>query len=114
MAALITTPYRIFRTDGTAEEEFISWPKEPGYKEIAKLIVPILDGAELEHVTVLHEGKRADMFVDEMGRMKPLARNERATSIYRTNWMTKHPSVDPETLPWIAGTAVLFLRRIWF
>lgn len=114
MATLIATPYQIFRVDGTLETASVDWPKEPGYKEIAKLIMPILDGAELEHVTVLHDGKRADMFVDEMGRMKPLTRNEVATVIYRNNWMTQHPSVDPETLPWIAGTAVLFLRRVWY
>ena len=36
----------------------------------------------LEHVTVLHDGKRADMFVDEMGHVRmdgPKTRNDVAT-----------------------------------
>ncbi len=35
-----------------------------------------------EHVTVLHNGKRASMFVHEMGRVLGLPRNVKATEIY--------------------------------
>jgi hypothetical protein len=54
------------------------------------------------------------MFVDEDGHGRERPRNEAATTIYRANWLRQHPGVDPETLPWIAGPAVLFDRRVWF
>jgi hypothetical protein len=54
------------------------------------------------------------MFVDEMGLPKNLPRNEKATEIYRNNWLTQHPGADPDSLPHIAGTAVIFSRRVWF
>ena len=70
----------------------------------------------LEHVTVLHDGKRADMFVDEMGHVRmdgPKPRNDVATGLYRANWMAQHRGQDPEDLPFIAGNAVLFDRIVW-
>jgi len=39
-------------------------------------------GDNAEHVTVLYEGKRASMFVHEMGRVIGLPRNRLATEIY--------------------------------
>ncbi len=67
---------------------------------------------------MLHEGQRRDMFVSEYGRLQmpgrgPLPRNERATAIYRTLALVQAPATDPERLPWIAGPAVLFERRVW-
>ena len=108
------TTYRIFRIDGKATAGVVDWPKEPGYDKIAALIKPLLGGHDLEHVTVLHDGERRDMFVHDEGPLPALPPTDRATAIYRTNWMTQHPSADPESLPWIAGTAILFDRRVWF
>lgn len=109
------TAYTIYRV-GHASGEYheIDWPEEPGYDKIKALIEPLLDDNPLEHVTVLYDGERADMFVDEMGAMKPLPVNERATVIYRTNWLTQHPKADPDSLPAIHGTAILFHRRVWY
>jgi hypothetical protein len=110
------TNYAIFRPGhASAEWHEIDWPEDPGYDRIKALISPLLDGAPLEHVTVLYEDRRADMFVDEKGHVKaePLQRNDRATEIYRANWLKHHPKDDPETLPWIAGVAVLFDRIVW-
>lgn len=73
----------------------------------------LLDGADYEHVAVLHDGKRADMFVDEESACKGLPRNEAATSVYRCNTLTQRPETDPETLPAIYGPAVLFDVRVW-
>lgn len=87
---------------------------DPGYPALKAIVEPFLDGGDLEHVTVLHDGKRTDMFVDECGSLKGLPRNEPATSIYRNNWLTQHPKEDPESLPAIYGPAVLFSRRVWF
>jgi hypothetical protein len=92
----------------------VELPEQPDYQIIKALVTPLLDGAELEHVSVLYRDQRADMFVDEMGHQKGLPRNDPATVIYRTNWLTRYPYTDPESLPWIAGPAIVFTRRIWF
>lgn len=113
----IDTSYQIIPPgDAAAPQVTVRWPKKPGYQLIKALVEPHLGGEPMEHVTVLCRGKRSDMFVSELGRLQlttraPLPRNERATAIYRTNW---HPGTDPELLPWIAGPAVLFFRRVWF
>jgi hypothetical protein len=91
----------------------------PGYDQLRQLIEPLLDGEPLEHVGVLWEGKRRDMFVSELGHVTleargPLPRNEEATAIYRANWLRGHPETDPESLAFIAGTAILFDERVWF
>jgi hypothetical protein len=109
------TGYMIFRPDGTSERGEVDWPHEPGYDRLKRMIEPIV-GGPLEHVAVLHNGKRADMFVDEMGHVYatgPKPFNEAATKIYRANWMKQHPGQDPEDLPTIAGIAVLFDRIVW-
>lgn len=112
---LIETAYRIFPVgDAAASRHVFKWPRDPGFDLIRKLVEPLLNGAHLEHVTVMHDGKRRDMFVDDEGLLKRLPRNDRATAIYRSNWISRHPGVDPETLNWIAGPAILFERIIWF
>lgn len=113
------TPYAIYRPGHASPEQHeIDWPESPGYDRLKTLIEPLIDGEPLEHVTVLHDGKRRDMFVSELGQLQmatrgPLPRNDAATVIYRNNWITQHPKADPETLPWIAGTAILFERIVW-
>lgn len=118
--------YTIYRPDGSEEQGSVDWPEDPGYALIRALLEPIVAGP-LEHVTVLDPTKvdadevdpqadRRDMFVDEMGHVRktgPRPRNEAATRIYRANWMRAHPDQEPESLPFIAGTAVLFERIIW-
>jgi hypothetical protein len=115
----VKTQYTVIPVQGPATEHEVDWPAEPGYRVIKGVVEPLLgEGEPLEHVSVLWAGKRADMFVSEYGHMQlttraPLPRNEAATAIYRANWLRQHPDCDPETLPWIAGTAVLFHRIIW-
>ncbi len=108
--------YRILRANGVEETSQIDWPHDPGYDRLKALIEPLLDGAHLEHVSVLHKGGRADMFVDKEGHCKdpPLPRNEAATAIYRAATMRREPKTDPESLPYIVGTAILFDRMVWF
>lgn len=110
-----TFDYRVFPVgDGPVQTGSIEWPHEPGFDAINKLVQPLIGGGNIEHVAVLHDGQRRDMFVDDEGHVKGLPRNDRATSIYRTNTMTREPGCDPEALPHIAGPAVLFTRRVWF
>ncbi len=109
------TDYTIFLTNGTQEQGSIDWPEDPRFDRISKLVAPII-GVEktgFEHVSVLHNDRHHDMFVDETGQMKNLPLNEAATAIYR-NYSIKKRGADAEDLPTIVGTAVLFHRRIWF
>lgn len=113
------TTYTVYLPDGTKTEHTVSgWGDEPGYDDICKVVLPILHKtrpqAELEHVTVLHDGERRDMFVDEMGMLVGLPINVEATKIYRCNALKHNPSGNPDDLPFIYGPAVLFGRRVWF
>lgn len=115
------TAYRIYRVGQPPEDGVIDWPSEPGFRQIAELVEPLLGENEpLEHVSVLYQGERRDMFVCEHGHMElrhrhQLPINDAATAIYRNHWLTKHPETDPGSLPEIAGTAVLFPdRQVWF
>ena len=92
----------------------------PGFLQLQRLIEPLLgDGEPLEHVSVLWNDRHADMFVSELGHQAlttrpPLPINREATAIYRANWLKQHPGESPDALPTIAGTAILFERRVWF
>jgi len=66
------TKYQILRPDGTVADAEVDWPATPHYTMIAALIRPLIGGAHLEHVSVLHNGGRRDMFVDENGHAKNL------------------------------------------
>lgn len=108
------TTFTIIHTDGKEEMRTAELPATPNYWDIKAIVDPIIAGDYFEHVTVLHNDVRTDMFVDEDGLGKELPRNEKATAIYRANWLKHNPSALPESLPFIAGTAVLFSRQIWF
>lgn len=114
------TKYIAIRTDGSTTEGECELDEEPKYDAINAVVRPLIATLvtkrdDIEHVTVLHEGERRDLFVDDAGERKNLPRNEEATTIYRHNWITQHPKVDPETMPYIYGDAVFFPhRRIWW
>ncbi len=108
------TDYTIFRTDGTEERGEIDWPEDPGYDRLSVLCRPIIGADMLDRAAVLHDKQRMDLIVDESGHPKGLDRNEAATTVYRQYAVSKEPGLDPESLPWIAGDAVLFYRRVWF
>lgn len=97
---------------GDPSVRVIDMTGDPGLAELRDVLEPILGGRP-EHVAVLHEGRRADMFVHEDGHGEHLPRNEAATAIYRAFWLERHPSDHPETLPCIAGPAVIFDRIVW-
>jgi hypothetical protein len=87
--------------------------KMPKPKELREVIEPHLGGARLERVLVLHKGKEVDMFVVESCLLKELPRSERATAIYRHYLLKNNPEMSPESLPFIAGPAVLFDEIVW-
>jgi hypothetical protein len=78
-----------------------------------KRVLPDTFDEPVEHVAVLYEGERRDMFVGETSNINERhIRNVRATEIYRNNMMTQRPAMDPEELPPICGPAVLFPDEI--
>jgi hypothetical protein len=111
----IPTKYRVITEVGMFADHEILMENKPVYAELSSLVEPHLGGARLMWVRVLCPmlGKWTDMFVDEMGALKRLPRNDAATKIYRNSFLSKRPNDDPEKLPYIAGTAVVFLRPVW-
>lgn len=125
MSTMIATKFKVIQPDGTETEGSFNWPEAPSLRELKATIEPLLavPGQDLERVAVLHEGKPTDMFVAEFsagfrtgeGRVyERLPRNEKATAIYRANWLRQQPKADPESCPAVYGPAVLFSRRVWF
>jgi hypothetical protein len=93
----------------------------PSLDEIKSAVVPLLGSGcmDLEHVSVLYNGKRADMFVDEFSSIVrpkdgryPLPVNEAATDIYHAASRMRGENLT--NAPKIHGPAVVSLRRIWF
>lgn len=113
---LIPTKYRfIYAVEDKPDEEFeVQWPKDPGYDLIMTVVEQIFPRHTSEHVSVLYNNQPCDMFVDETGHWKKLPRNNKATDIYRANWLKQHPTAHPETLSHIVGDVILFERRIWY
>ena len=106
------TDLLILLADGTRQQCTVDMKGDPGFAELRDVLEPILTGRP-EHVAVLHEGRRTDMFVHENGHGEGLPRNEAATAIYRASWLEGHPQDEPESLPCIAGPAVIFDRIVW-
>jgi hypothetical protein len=84
-SAAVRTVLTILRPGREPERQVIGMSKEPGLDELKGVVCALIDDARMEHVAVLHDGTRADMFVDEDGAVKGLPRNEAATKIYRQN-----------------------------
>ena len=93
------------------ERKEVDFPNDPGYDQLSSIISPILEGAFMEHVFVIHNGEYTDMFVDEQGALKELPINKRASEIYNENMRIHTGYVGCGC---IFGKAVLFDRRVWF
>lgn len=106
------TTYTVLHEDGRKTRGGVDWPPCPGFDAIRRLVEPLIDGP-LEHVLVLHEGTRTDMFVDELGHIRtvPKRLNDAATAIYRAFKVSRGAVAD--SLPTIVGTAVVFDRIVW-
>jgi hypothetical protein len=102
------------------ERRSFELPQRPSHDEISDLIGVLISGCErCEHFVVLADFnggldfKDADMFADLERVQKKLPWNENATVISRRAAMLQGAK-NPKALPWIAGPAVLFQRRVWF
>jgi hypothetical protein len=109
-----TYRYRVLDVGGTETESTAIMSDPPTYAELKAAVEPHI-GGDMEHVYIFNDrtpNKRGDMFVDEIGQPKGLPRNEAATAMYRRAWV-QSTGDDPETLPWVAGTAVVFDDVVW-
>jgi hypothetical protein len=111
----VPTKYRVIPETGTFADHEILLEQKPVYEDLRCVVEPHLGGARLMHVRVLCPllGEWTDMFIDDMGALKRLPRNDGATVIYRNGLLSKNPHDDPEKLPYIAGPAVVFFRPVW-
>lgn len=110
----MTIRMTVYLPDGSERVVETDLPPRPTLDQIKKVLEPIFGNNYTEHVSVLVDGQCTDMFVDEDGLTKRLPRNEKATVIYRNNWLTQRPNTDPELLAFIVGPAVVFSQRIWY
>lgn len=104
------TEYHILRPGAQPETD---WVEAPSLDAIRALVTPIV-GPLIEHVAVLSEHGRCSMFVSEIGHLEGLPFNELATKIYRAWTLSQQPNLDPDSLHWIAGPAILFERNVWY
>jgi hypothetical protein len=86
---------------------------ESDHASLDRLLRPILDGADFEHVLVSWNGTPSDMFVGEESSLRDLPMNHKATRIYRARQLERYPRLHPDCLPAIHGVAVLFEEIIW-
>lgn len=124
-------PFLLIPELGDIKTLAMPMPYTPGkkasyYDALKQHIGPFFD-EPFEHVAVLYNGDRCDMFVGETSSINGRhIRNVRATAIYRANAIQKarvgvelyltpgldeSPGIaglDPESLPAISGPAVLF------
>jgi hypothetical protein len=102
--------YTIIRTDGS---EFRGeFKDETKYEPLAKFIRLVLGVDEIERVRVLHDGKRTDMFCDEMGLVRagpPKPMNRKASEIYQA--AAKSQGMRNDHM--IPGDCILFDRPVW-
>ncbi|CCF19137.1 protein of unknown function [Pseudorhizobium banfieldiae] len=98
---------------GATEERLVTIAgKSSNYEALKRAMAGVFD-EPFEHVAVLFEGNRRDMFVGETSSINGRhIRNIRGTAIYRNNALTREPGLDPESIPAISGPVVLFPDRI--
>jgi len=94
-----------------AQREVREVGRVENYDDIKRVVTPLLDGGDLEHVSVLFEQRPADMFVDEDGARKGLPENPEATAIYQA-WSIQRGSKAAD-LSKIYGVAIIFEKLVW-
>lgn len=100
--------YRVIEADGREQRGAAEMSEPPTMGELHALVESHLN-APMFRITVKRVGDGTQaMFIEELAEIKELPRNEKATAIYREQWMADHPKADAEQMPAIYGTAILF------
>lgn len=110
MAETTKLTYHVYRPEG-GEPEHHEMQWSGNFQDIRGVVNPLVEG-RLEHVTVLFNGKRADMFVEEES-AKKFPPNEAATAIYHASSLSREPGADTSDWPKIYGVAVVFDQIVW-
>ena len=115
------TSFLIIRPEPPLTVVDVDLPEDPGFQRLKAIIEPIIRAdrahAHFEHVSVLHDGKPADMFVDDEGVLHDLPANMPATRVYHANSIARgepHLNGVMPGAPIIRGVAILSSRRVWF
>lgn len=102
--------YHVYHPEKAEPEDFdMEWTGS--FEEVRAIVNPLVQGY-LEHVTVLFNGRRADMFVEEYSASK-FPPNKAATNIYHASSLSLDPDADTSTWPRIYGVAVVFDQIVW-
>ncbi len=101
--------YHVYRPGQPVEHGEKLWLGS--FSEIKPMINEFVEG-RLEHVAVLFNGRRADMFVEEHSAGN-LPINEEATKIYHASSLSRDPTADTRDWPKVYGVAVLFDQIVW-
>jgi hypothetical protein len=109
--------FQIIPPRGPIEQGAVDWLSAPPTDAIRAVVLPILQADQplarhMEHVAVLFNDQRADMFVDEDFNENGSEPNPRATEIYHA--ASKASGASLADAPIIRGTAILFSTRVWF
>jgi hypothetical protein len=108
--------YEVIYANGKVEKGDFDLDPDPKKVHVAAaLIMRAVIGRDNhpERVTVYWEGSYREMYVDEVGGLTGLPRNQKATDIYRNNVMQHEPGKhQPNDLPWVHGDVVLFDIRL--
>lgn len=108
--------YSLIRAEGETESFTADFNGEPEswYRQLRDVFAQHFgDEIFYEHVNVWHQGRYADMLVDETGSLKGLPVNEKASEIYHANVKAHFPDEFRSDMPMIYGDALLFEQKVW-
>jgi hypothetical protein len=107
------TPLHVIHADGAVESKNYAGELEYACPKLSDMRA-VIGCATVEHVSVLWLGRESHMFVDEDGRAKGLARNERATRVYYNNTLERggRPELVYDDLSADAPPLLLFERGL--
>lgn len=88
-------------------------PEIPNPAEVRKVVSEFIAHG-IQRVSVVLDGRTADMFVEDANQPGEHPLNERATLIYNRQYLLDHADVDIDRLPRIYGPALVFDDPVWF
>lgn len=87
----------------------VTVPDDPCVHDLGELVLPFFPGTKhVQRLYVICDGHQRLMFVDEAAHERGLPENVAATALYRDWQRKRHPKIDVNTFPTIAGYATVF------
>lgn len=107
----ISTAFVVIRPEGPIEDATAMLREVPTVLELRAVLDPIIGGC-FERISIVDADGPHDMFGHECGAVDGLPVNPTATRLYRAAHLAANPGIDPDGLPEIFGTVVLFQRKM--